>query len=318
MLRGEFPVTRIAGLRLTYEENAVRYGKTVVANLRELPEAQRSVARLHTLVTAFRPDVVLSDFEPITALTAHLHRIPLISIDNQHQLTHTRIPFPLSERQTAIATQAVTRFMVPRARHYLVSAFDPQARATKPRTTIIPPILRDDVLRLRVRTHRSNAPILVYSTSNDGRILATLTEFPREHFLVYGLRRRRGSRKNYTIKAPSREEFLSDLVRAKAVIANAGFTLITEALYLGIPYLAIPIRAQYEQIINAAALSRLQFGAEASSIQSDAVAAFCYRIPEYTERLQTYPRHDNAVSFAEIDRLLASITSRPLHTKARS
>src|SRR6185369_12152091 len=49
------------------------------------------------------------------------------------------------------------------------------------------------------------------------------------------------------VKKRSLDGFLRDLSGAKAVIANAGFSLISEGLYLDKPYLAIPVKNQFEQ-----------------------------------------------------------------------
>lgn len=46
---------------------------------------------------------------------------------------------------------------------------------------------------------------------------------------------------------PGLAGFLQDLASAKAVMATAGFTLISESLQLGKPYLAMPMDGQYEQ-----------------------------------------------------------------------
>jgi uncharacterized protein (TIGR00661 family) len=60
-----------------------------------------------------------------------------------------------------------------------------------------------------------------------------------------------------TVFEPMTEGFLHDLARCKGVIATAGFTLITESLHLGKPYLALPMRGQFEQELNALLLAEL-------------------------------------------------------------
>ena len=54
---------------------------------------------------------------------------------------------------------------------------------------------------------------------------------------------------------------LQDLVGANAVIANAGFSLVSEALHLGKPYLAIPVKRQFEQVLNAYYVDKMNYGA---------------------------------------------------------
>jgi uncharacterized protein (TIGR00661 family) len=49
------------------------------------------------------------------------------------------------------------------------------------------------------------------------------------------------------------------------VIANSGFSLICEALYLGKPYLAIPVRHQFEQVLNAYYVDKMGYGTTGTS-----------------------------------------------------
>jgi hypothetical protein len=49
---------------------------------------------------------------------------------------------------------------------------------------------------------------------------------------------------------------VDDLAAARAVVCTAGFTLLSEALYLGKPVLALPNRGFFEQALNALYLRR--------------------------------------------------------------
>ena len=66
---------------------------------------------------------------------------------------------------------------------------------------------------------------------------------------------------NILYKKPSLDGFFADLVSARAVVANSGFSLVTEALHLGKPYLAVPVSHQFEQIFNAYWLEKSGYGA---------------------------------------------------------
>ena len=80
--------------------------------------------------------------------------------------------------------------------------------------------------------------------------LAKLLTSVRCRFIAYGFGRE-GQEGNVLFKKPSLEGFFSDLISARAIIANSGFSLVTEALHLGKPYLAVPVSHQFEQIFNA-------------------------------------------------------------------
>ena len=54
----------------------------------------------------------------------------------------------------------------------------------------------------------------------------------------------------------SNEGFNNSMITSAGVITGAGFETPAEALYLGKKLLCLPIRGQYEQLCNAAALER--------------------------------------------------------------
>jgi uncharacterized protein (TIGR00661 family) len=61
-------------------------------------------------------------------------------------------------------------------------------------------------------------------------------------------------------KAFSRNGFLNDLKECNGVIANAGFELPSEAIYLGKKLIVKPLLRQMEQLSNALAISKLELG----------------------------------------------------------
>lgn len=61
---------------------------------------------------------------------------------------------------------------------------------------------------------------------------------------------------NVTLHTPSRADFLDKLLRCRRLITTAGFDLVAEAFYLGIPVYVIPAEQHYEQYCNALDASR--------------------------------------------------------------
>ena len=56
---------------------------------------------------------------------------------------------------------------------------------------------------------------------------------------------------------------MSDLASSKAVMATAGFTLMSEALWLKKPMLALPMAGQFEQQLNGHCLEQMGLGKNA-------------------------------------------------------
>jgi len=306
-LGNDFEVTEIYGLRFAYANNKVRYRRTVTKNLSTMRQAAKSIKQLSALADDWKIQVVITDFEPLACHIGHRKHLPVISIDNQHCLTNTDVSYPPQYRRDAAVAKLVTRMMVPRADAYLTTSFF-VPRVRKARTFVFPPILRQEILRAKPVT---GDHVLIYVTS-PAPALAKLLCGVRGEFVAYGFGRE-GREGNITFRKPSLNGFLQDLITCKAVIANAGFSLVTEALHLGKPYLAIPVKHQFEQIFNAYWLEKKGYGAYWENLDKERIESFLYNVPQYAEKLATYPRQGNAALLSKLDSLIVECTSaRPV------
>jgi uncharacterized protein (TIGR00661 family) len=300
-LKDDFDVLEIEGLCISSTDNKVSVVRTFTENLKRLPEGHRRLQELRRkLFRELRPDCVITDFEPMTAYLASHYDIPLITIDNQHRMRYVKYDCPRDLVVESRITKNIIRAMVPRPDVSLVTAFF-FGETRNDRTFLFPPILRREVLEA---IPERGDHILVYLTSGFETLLEELQAFPRESFFVYGYDR--SSREGVlTFKPFSTGGFLHDLATAKAVIATAGFTLISEALFLGKPYLALPMEGQFEQQLNAHQLSQLGCGKNAREPGPEAIGDFLYRLPDYQSRLSQYARGDNQAIKDQLDQLLA-------------
>lgn len=298
-LRDNFEVTEIHGLRLSYVNNQVRYRRTLAKNLASVRQRAKSIAVLSELAERWKIEVVITDFEPLCCHLGHRQKLPIISIDNQHCLTNTEVSYPKKYRRDAAVAKLVTRIMTPRADAYLVTSFF-TSRVKRPRTFLFPPILRQQIL---AAVPTSGEHVLVYVTS-PAPALAKLLSLVRCQFVAYGFGRE-GKDGNILYRKPSMNKFLEDLIGAQAVVANAGFSLMTEALHLGKPYLAIPIEHQFEQIFNAYWLDKLGYGTYWEELNKERIESFLYNLPLYSERLSAYPRAGNGALLSKLDALIA-------------
>ncbi len=302
-LAPDFDVTDIYGFRFAYVNNRVRYKRTIAKNLITVPQAARSLHHLYDLVEEWKTDLVITDFEPLTCHVAHKKRLPVISIDNQHCLTNAVVSYPRQYRRDAAAAKLVTRLMTPHANAYLVISFF-QAPVRKRNTFLFPPLLRQEILDA-VPTQSEH--VLVYVTS-PAPALAKLLSSVRCRFIAYGFGRE-GQEGNIVYKKPSVDGFFADLTSARAIVANSGFSLVTEALHLAKPYLAVPVSHQFEQIFNAYWLDKSGFGAYWEDLNKECVEAFLYNLPHYREALAEYPRQGNRALLDKLDGLIGGYVS---------
>lgn len=301
-LKEDFDVFETEGLHIASSDNRVSKVKTFTDNLQRLPQGHKKLNALRKeIFKTFLPDCVITDFEPMCAYLAHHYNLPLITIDNQHRIRYMTYPCPARLHAERRMTVSIIRAMVPRPDVSLVTTFY-YGDAKNDRTLFFPPILRREVLSLQP----SGADhILVYLTSGFESFLKILKSFSREKFLVYGYDRKKQDA-NMVYKPFSREGFLKDFASCKAVMATAGFTLMTEAFYLRKPYLALPMRGQFEQELNAHWLAKLNYGINLRRIRSEAVGNFLYRVPDFRANLNGYRAADNSAIKAKLEELLAN------------
>src|SRR5690348_15428299 len=305
-LKCDFEVTEIYGLRLAYVRNQVRYRKTIVGNLLKAPRAGKSIKQLTKMAEQWGIDLVITDFEPLSCRVAHHLHLPLISIDNQHLLTRAEISYPRECRNDAAAAKLVTRVMTHGCDAYLViSLFDAPLRRKD--TLLFPPILRQEVLQARSIT---GDYVLVYVTAPSAELMELLGRV-RQRFVCYGFNRE-GQQGNLLFRTPSLEGFLADLTGCKAVLANSGFSLISEALHLRKPYLAWPLKRQFEQVFNAYYVQKMGYGAYWGDLNKERIEAFLFNVEEYRENVAGYPAQDNSRLFAKLDELIGQYDSKQL------
>ena len=312
-LKDDFDVFENEGLHIASLDNKVSKVKTFTDNLKKISKGHKRLMALRKhIFKTFKPDCVITDFEPMTAYLTNHYDLPLITVDNQHRFRYMMYECPAYLKNDQLLTENIIRAMVPRPDVSLVTTFY-YGNVKNDRTFLFPPILRREVLDLKPASGKS---ILVYLTSGFESFLDLLKTFTRERFLVYGYDRE-DKDGNLQYKAFSKDGFLLDLADTKAVMATAGFTLMTESLHLQKPYLALPMNGQFEQELNAIFLEQLQYGMNVREISMAAIGHFLYSIPDFKKRLRRYQAKDNTEIKKKIEELLANdcAVARAFHKK---
>lgn len=301
-------VKRIRGLHMIYEDNLVSRGKTLLSNLLHtgLRGVPANVAAYFELIGSFQPDLVISDFESWTYLYARAHGLPVISIDNMQIMNRCKHAKEITEghRASFRLSRAFVKGKLPGCNHYLVTTFfRPPLR--KKRTTLVPPILRPEILEAEVAT---GDHLLVYQTGTSHETLLRALERSGIPCRVYGVKRELKEDKhvkNLLYRPFSEANFIRDLATARGVIAGGGFTLMGEAVYLRKPMLAIPLGRQFEQLMNARYLEKLGYGKCVEHIDSpEVVHDFIERLPHYAAKLEGYEQRGNRKLYEHLDSLL--------------
>ena len=307
--RGGIAFEEIQGLSLRFEGNALDKSETLEANIKALPgffgdniEVYRKVAE-----DGFRPEMVISDFETWAYLYALNHRLPVVSIDNMQVLNRCAHDDEVTDEGRASFELAkfIVKAKLPGAYHYLVSSFFyPEVR--KPRTTLVPPILRPEILAAR---REPGQHILVYqSTATATEVLIPLLKRLPYPFRVYGTGRD-GQEGNLSFRPFSETGFVDDLRTARAVLAGGGYSLMGEAVHLHVPMYSIPVERQFEQILNARYLEKLGFGRTAERLTEEGLLPFLEGLDAHTHALEAgYTPSSNEMLMTCVDELIRDVS----------
>ena len=288
--------TKIHGLHMVLDENRIQRGKTLWSNILEgTTGVPKNISAYFDMIARFVPEVVISDFESWSYLYGQNNRIPIISIDNMQIINRCTHPDAIldGERASFHMTKAFVKGKLPFCNHYLITTFfHPEIR--KKNTSLHPPILRPEILSA---TATEGKHLLVYQTAVGNDSLEEVLAGTGIECRIYGMRK--GLKEevvdgNLRHRPFSETGFIEDLASSRAVIAGSGFTLMGEAVYLRKPMLAIPLRGQFEQVMNARYLQYEGYGQYADDLSDpETLTSFLAQIPAYQAKLATYSQDGN-------------------------
>lgn len=227
-------------------------------------------------------DLVLSDFEPVTAWAARFRGVPCISISHQASFLSPKIPRPSGKNLFA---ELILKWYAPSSSliglHF--QEYD---------DFIFTPIIREEV---RNSEPANNGHYTVYLPSYDYGFLSGILRRLDVRWEVFSKHHKgepfRGG--NITVFPINNEEFVRSLSSCEGILCNAGFETPAEALFLGKKLMVVPMKRQYEQRCNAEALERLGISVvrdlriESERILSEWIDSSFYYDANYQNNLPT-------------------------------
>lgn len=294
-----FNTIKIKGVTLLFKKNRLSLRRTIFYNTRVLSKNIKNWNIIKRKIDKFSPEICISDMEPLVPIISHFSKLPLISIDNQHRLTHLKLDVPKKCKKDFLTAKIAIDACVSKADAFIILSFTKDKTKEK-NSYIVSPLLRKDILRLK--PHKTNK-VLVYHTKPNKNFIEILKKIP-EKFVIYGYNKKE-KQKNLEFKK-SGKWFIKDLAKCKAVIATAGFTLISEALYLKKPYFAIPLKGQFEQTFNALYLKRSGLGTFSEDPTQKDIFLFLKDLKKYENKLKEH-KMDPSETITRLDKILYKI-----------
>jgi uncharacterized protein (TIGR00661 family) len=302
-----FSARQIEGLGVCYDQRGVLdVPRSVVSLVGQAP--RRLVSNLGTWLsqmTDFPADAVISDFDSWSWSWAQVHGVPVVALDNLQLLARCEHPRELvADLPNFALSRAAIRAKLPgRAYHYVVPTFY-EPLAVRPKTTLVAPILRPVVQRAR---RQPGEHVVVYQSVWSAALLAAVRSLGCE-VRAYGAPFE-GQEGNVSWRAFSEEGFVDDLRTARAVVAGGGFSLMCEAVWLGVPMLSVPLGGHVEQQLNARWLQREGYGRAAAQLDAQVLQDFLGELPALERTLARRPLPDPAQALRTLEILLDRMLS---------
>lgn len=201
-------------------------------------------------------DMVISDFEPVTAWACKKQGIKCYGIGHQYAFGHN-----IPREGVDLNSKILMNLFAPT--HHQMGLHWHHFNAP-----ILPPIIDVD--------HHGNTAeqdkVLVYlGFETPAEVIPLLQLFRDKQFFYYGAFDQAETRGNVHLRPLSRDGFKRDLADCEGVICNAGFELASEALHFGKKILVKPLLGQMEQLSNALAMEQLGLGHRMNSLDPYAV-----------------------------------------------
>ncbi|WP_411274655.1 glycosyltransferase family protein [Daejeonella sp.] len=191
-------------------------------------------------------DLVINDFEPVSAWACYIKNLPCIGLSHQSAVLADETPAP---DVTDMMGKFILSNYAPNTAKYGFH-FQPYAK------DIYTPVIRRQV---REQILENGEYYTVYLPSyDDKRLIGKLCQFKNVKWDVFSKHNRKAfTSKNVSIQPIHNDKFVKSMARSAGVLCGAGFETPAEALYMKKKLLVIPMRNQYEQQLNAAALKSM-------------------------------------------------------------
>lgn len=191
-------------------------------------------------------DLVINDFEPISAWAAKLKEVPCIALSHQSAVVSGFAPKP---NKIDPLGEMILNHYAPynHAYGFHFERYD---------DFIFTPIIRQQIRALNCK---NKGHYTVYLPAyDDQKLIQKLGTFSSVKWEVFSKHTQKAYQEgNISIRPINNNAFLTSFANCEGILCGAGFETPAEALYLNKKLMVIPMKAQFEQQLNAAALKQM-------------------------------------------------------------
>jgi len=191
-------------------------------------------------------DLVINDFEPISAWACQMRDVPCIGLS--HQIGALDVSSPKPEESDMLG-KFIMKNYAPTSKPY---GFHFKSYSSN----IYTPVIRQSVRELQP-TDLGHYTVYLPSY-DDAHLLKQLSKFSDVKWEVFSKHNRKAfTVKNVSINPINSQAFITSMASSSGVLCGAGFETPAEALFLNKKLMVIPMKNQYEQHLNAASLEEI-------------------------------------------------------------
>lgn len=222
------------------------------------------------------PDLIISDYEPNSAQYGYAYNCPIVTLDQQSKYICDTFPPLLAGLSYQDEIMRLKMFF-PLAKRIACSFFKVDKGNSE--VIVIPPVIRKEMKG--ITNIPDNNEYVVYLSAQTGyqqsldEIIKVLSN-RSETFSIFMPEISKTNKippLNIQIYTQSTPIFEKKLQTCSGIISTAGHSLLSEAMYLGIPVYAMPLSI-YEQQLNAQTISSNHFGIQAKNINANSLDEF--------------------------------------------
>ncbi len=188
-------------------------------------------------------NIVINDFEPVSAWACKLKNIPCIGLSHQSAVINPLSPKPVKKDYLG---RSILQNYAPVSKTYGFHFLSYDQGISTP------------VIRQQIREAKplNGKYFTVYLPAySDQRIIKVLKNLKSVNWEVFSKHTKKEYKEgNIHIRPIDNDRFIESLINCGGILCGAGFETPAEALFLKKKLLVIPMKGQYEQQCNAAAL----------------------------------------------------------------
>lgn len=191
-------------------------------------------------------DLVINDFEPVSAWAAKFRGVHCISLSHQCSLLYPEVPQP--KKSDWFGEWILKNYAPTKAKYGF--------HFERYHERIFTPVIREQV---RQAKHEKGEHYTVYLPSfSEEYLLKKLKKIKNATWHVFSKHTKQSFvNKNVNVYPLDNDAFIKSMATSCGVLCGAGFEAPAEALYLRKKLLVVPMKNQVEQLYNAASLRKM-------------------------------------------------------------